>query len=173
MRKGTYSSFIALTALMLVVAITVFSGSMPQAQKTAVFKDSIVETKKVAQNAVLLLDKVINDSIADSVFANACTESTGLVRQRIRDYFTATAAEFQPRCSITINSITENSTIVPGEIVYFTDFTVACTQSILSDFSVTYTENKVFQRHATETKTGTNCSVMVLDGTARELSKTA
>lgn len=170
MQKGTYSVFIGMMAIIIAISILAFSSSNQQ-QETLVYKNTAFDTKKTANNAVLLLDKVLNDAIADTVFANRCSETNAKINESITAYFNSAMQNFRD-CSVAINGITRDTTIISGETVYITDFSVQCTSAITGKFDMLYKERKAFQRHATQAITGTTCTIEVFDGATRELQKT-
>jgi len=178
MQKGVLSNFIGIIAILFVIIVLVFSLTLTEKQKTLSYNKQIIETKKITQNAVLLLDKIMNDAIADSAFANNCTEVFDKnaiplgIKQTISSYFDTAAKEFQPDCIITVDSITQGT----GQNKYITSFSVRCSQSVLEEFSVVYREEKNFKRDANVTTALVNnnneCTVEIRDGQALELKKT-
>lgn len=177
-RKAAYSVFFGIIALVLMASLVSFSTSIAQEQKTGAYRQMTMETKKIAQNMLLVLDKTMNDAIADSIFQNNCTASPPGIKQNIEQYFQAIGWQFAnagkpelAQCILTINGITESS----GN--YTADISTQCSHDLAGEFSISYAMDRIFQRTATATLNSTTnqCTVTVYDSSASppvtELSK--
>ena len=142
--------------LSVLLSIIVLSTNISSFEQTKVHKKSIIETKKETQNIILLLDKIIGDGIADSIFSNTCVEDSSNVISNINSYISTIDNEFSD-CTITINSVTESA----GE--YTTDYTVNCIKNIPDVFNVEIIQNKTVSRSANVTLVVKDCRVEIID----------
>jgi len=156
-QKGLYSLLVGLIALMLVITIMAFSANNALADKSTSYKNDIIETKKTAQNLVLVLDKVLNDAITE-YYSSGCG---GALQSKVDAFFTHNEIRNRFKdCTVTVNSVTP---VACGPASTTAAFTVSCTKTVPGNLTANYIASKTFTRTITSTS-----PLIIMDGTAQE-----
>jgi hypothetical protein len=162
-QKGSYSNFFAVIAVFTGIAILLFSGNAGVFEPNNLEQTAIMQSKRQAQNGVLVVDKVIADAMGDSVGSD-CLENQALIITTIRSYIALADAQFE-QCTIPTPTVTKTGGL------YSIPLSVICTQSVPEQLDVVYTLSPTFSRSIVLTP-GASCQIQVFDGTTLELDKT-
>jgi len=168
-RRGSYSVFIGIVTLIVIISIMVSASNTLNQDKLGIQISAVLETKRVSQSVMLVLDKSLNDAIADSIFNNGCTQvfnnaSPAGIKQTIEKYYLDVGDQF-PECSIEVNAIIFGGSYVPVT-------TINCSKSVTGNFNVEIIKSLTYFRKATNSLSSGVCNVTVTQGTHIELVKT-
>ncbi len=140
MKKGLYSGIIALSALVLAVALTSSASQAIAAKDAAIYENAIVDVKTSWQNARAVLDELTSESIAEHIETNGCLYSDPSA-QLSADYFTALDNMWDGKCTfISANAIET----VPGQVDV--DARFSCALIFGTKFSALYDQRTTFSK---------------------------
>lgn len=173
MEKGIYSAYIGILVILLAISTMTISANYVQLDKTKTYKNLIIETKKDTQNLAIVLDKVIDDAIADSIYDFRCTPGhpgteDQMIISRMQSYFNNSIIKNAfPNCTIAQNtqSASQNVTVA---------FTIKCQKSVLSEFSVEQVFTRTYQRNYDfpGPQPPNTVQIRIFDGSTVEFNKT-
>ncbi len=160
MRKGIYSGVIALTALVLAVAIIATAGQRIAMQGDSIYGSSMMEVKMHWQNARYVLDKAASDAIADSVFGSGnCTYSTGAARTAVSTYFPQILNEmWEGECIVSAGPSLSGAS---GNITI--NATIKCGKDFGAESSVFYEKQVTFKKAVSSDSSGGSCLIDIED----------
>tara|TARA_Y100000310_G_scaffold345396_1_gene464436 strand:- start:4066 stop:4569 length:504 start_codon:yes stop_codon:yes gene_type:complete len=141
MRRGIYSSTIALTALVLAIALIATTSERLALEEKSVYSDVLLEVKGQWQNSARVLDKAASDAIADTIVDESCAYNPDSVDNTARQYFSQTLNElWNGTCSLT-------SLVVSGSVDNIAvTTTISCSKYLGSEFDVRYDKKAIFSK---------------------------
>jgi hypothetical protein len=156
MGKGFYSAIIALTAIVLAIAIIVTANQGMALEESALYSKAVISVKAQWQNARFVLDKAASDAIADSVLANGCVFNPTQARDRMNNYFTGILGEmWGNECNLTELELSGTASNIQ------INATIECAKYFGEKFNVSYKKSAVFNKAVTASSSP--CSITVTD----------
>ena len=138
-RKGLYSATIALSVLIVMIAIVSNSSQDIPMEEAQDFKAAMLEVKTEWSNTRAVLDRAASQGIANEINGNGC--AYGTATDNIQTYYNAILGEmFEGDCDFSNLSVTRAAGDVDVTV------TISCSKGVGEKFSVSYGKSITFEK---------------------------
>ncbi len=155
-KKGLYSGSIALATIVLVIAVSFNIVSTGQAEESMGKADAIINAKWEVQNMGHLLEATAVDAMIDAIFV-ACSYDTVLIKSKFESYVLEPSIVNLGECTVS------NIVVSGGAANTLISFELKCTTNAATGLTTEYNKIISFQKSATITPLGAQCTVSIND----------